>query len=145
MLKHGVIASSGHCVTFPQEINEPAQIFPRLPEEIKIIKVRKQGKTDTSKDFRVHRYTVQEALVWLKDNNSAYSDIIISQERKNLLHLNGDCEGIPTVEFDENTPILTIKALQMIKLTLVTIIIQLIPVFCYQIPQLIYKKKFKIQ
>ena len=24
MLKHGGIASSGHCVTFPQEINEPA-------------------------------------------------------------------------------------------------------------------------
>ena len=51
MLKHGGIASSGHCVTFPQEINEPAQIFLRLPEEIKIIKVRKQGKNDTSKDF----------------------------------------------------------------------------------------------
>ena len=83
MLKHGGIASSGHCVTFPQEINEPAQIFPRLHEEIKIIKVRKQGKTDTSKDFRVRRYTAQEALFWLKDNNSAYSDMIISQERIN--------------------------------------------------------------
>ena len=51
MLKHGGIASSGHCVTFPREINEPAQIFPRLPEEIKIIKVQKQDKNDTSKDF----------------------------------------------------------------------------------------------
>ena len=27
MLKHGGIASSGYCVTFPQEINEPAQFF----------------------------------------------------------------------------------------------------------------------
>ena len=115
MLKHGGIASSGHYVTFPQEINEPAQIFPRLPEEIKIIKVRKQGKTDTSKDFRVRRYTVQEALFWLKNNNPAYSDVIISQERINLLPLNRDCEGVPTVECDENTPILTIKSLQMIK------------------------------
>lgn len=28
MLNHGGIASSGQCVTFPQEINEPAKIFP---------------------------------------------------------------------------------------------------------------------
>ena len=34
MLKHGGIASSGHRVTFPQEINEPAKIFPRLLKEI---------------------------------------------------------------------------------------------------------------
>ncbi len=47
MLKYGGIASSGHCVTFPQEINEPTQIFPRLPEEINIIKVRKQGRNET--------------------------------------------------------------------------------------------------
>lgn len=39
MLKHGGINSSGHCVTFPQNIDEPAQIFPRLPTEINVIKV----------------------------------------------------------------------------------------------------------
>jgi hypothetical protein len=41
MLKHGGIASSDHCVTFPQEVNEPAQIFPRRPNEINLIRVRK--------------------------------------------------------------------------------------------------------
>ena len=40
MLKHGGIASSGHCVTFHQDINKPAQI---LPKEINIVKVRRQG------------------------------------------------------------------------------------------------------
>ena len=49
MLKHGGIAANGHCVAFPQAINEPGQIFPKLPEEIKIIRVRKQGKYDTRK------------------------------------------------------------------------------------------------
>ena len=39
MLKHGGIATSGHCVTFPQEVNEPAKIFPRLPHEIDLIKI----------------------------------------------------------------------------------------------------------
>ena len=103
MLKHGGIASSGHCVTFPQDINEPAQIFPRLPEEINIIKVRKRGRNDTSKDFRVRRYRVQNALIWLKENNPVYSDIFISQERVTMLPLDGECAGIPTVEVPETT------------------------------------------
>ena len=30
MLKHGGIAKHGHCVTFPQNIDEPAQILPKL-------------------------------------------------------------------------------------------------------------------
>lgn len=59
MLNHGGIASSGHCVTFPQEINEPATIFPRLPHEINIIKVKKQGKNHSSKEFRVRRFKIQ--------------------------------------------------------------------------------------
>ena len=42
--KHGGIASAGHCVTFPQEVNEPAKIFPRLPSEINIVRVRKLVK-----------------------------------------------------------------------------------------------------
>ena len=42
MLKHGGIASSGHCVAFPQNVNEPAQILPNLPQQIQIIRVRKQ-------------------------------------------------------------------------------------------------------
>ena len=67
--------SSGHCVTFPQHINQPAQIFPRLPIEISIIIVRKQGKNDTSKEFRFRRQTIKNALLWLKNNDPTYSDI----------------------------------------------------------------------
>lgn len=81
MLNHGGIASSGHCVTFPQEINEPATIFPRLPHEINIIKVKKQGKNHSSKEFRVRRFKIQQSLQWLKSNNPAYSDIYISNDR----------------------------------------------------------------
>ena len=36
-----LFAFSGHCVTFQQDINQPAQIFPRLPKEISITRVRK--------------------------------------------------------------------------------------------------------
>jgi hypothetical protein len=90
MLKHGGIASAGHCVTFPQEVNEPAKIFPRLPSEINIVRVRKLGKNDTSKDYSVRRQKIQEALLFLKNNNSAYTDIIISQDRLNSLPVDGE-------------------------------------------------------
>lgn len=50
--------NSRHCVTFPQEINQPAQIRLRLPSEIEMFKVRKKGRKDTSTDFRVRRHTV---------------------------------------------------------------------------------------
>lgn len=51
MLNRGGIASSGHRITFPQEINEPAKNLSRLLPEIQIIEVRKQGKDDTFKEF----------------------------------------------------------------------------------------------
>jgi hypothetical protein len=80
LLNHGGIGSSGHCVTFPQEVNEPAKIFPRLPKEIEVLKVKKQGQKDTSKDLVVRRYKVQNALNFLKTNNPAFADIIRDPE-----------------------------------------------------------------
>ena len=70
MLRHGGIASRsrGHCIAFPQAMQEPATILPRLPAEVDIIRVRRQGKDDTHKDFRVRRQRVEGALQWLKDN-----------------------------------------------------------------------------
>jgi hypothetical protein len=85
-------------VTFPQEINQPAQFFPRLPPEREILKVRKKGRNDTSKDFRVRRHTVQNALIWLKQNNSVYSNITINQERLQQLPLDGEMPNIQTLE-----------------------------------------------
>ena len=99
MLKHGGVGANGHCVTFPQAIDEPAQIFPRLPHEIKIIRIRKQGKNDTQKDFIVRRERVQEALQWLQKNNPAYSDIKISSTRLQQLPLHWELPDIQTIHY----------------------------------------------
>ena len=88
MLKHGGLVANGHCVAFPQEVSEPGKIFQK--------RVRKQGENDTSKKFNVRRYKIQNALIWLKENNSVYSDIIISQDRINLLPLDGELEDVST-------------------------------------------------
>ena len=90
-------------MTFPQEINKPSQILPRLPKDIKTLKVRKGGKYDTSKEFTVRRFKVQSALLWLKQNNPVYSDIIFSQDRLELLPIDGKMPDIETREYSDKT------------------------------------------
>ena len=65
--------------------------------------MRKQGKNDTSKHFRVRQFVVQNALTWLKNHNAAYSDIIICSERLKSFPVDGECNEIPTVAFCEDT------------------------------------------
>ena len=101
MLKHGGIASRGHCIAFPQAVQEPATILPRPPTEVNIIRVRRQGKNDTHKDFRVRRHRVEGALRWLKDNNPAYGDIAIDDTRLQNLPADGELPNLRTVEFSE--------------------------------------------
>lgn len=47
--------------------------------------------------FRVRRWRVREALLWLKDNNPLYSDIEISEERLSQLPEDGVPEEISMV------------------------------------------------
>ena len=101
MLKHGGIASRGHCIAFPQAVQEPATILPRLPAEVDIIRVRRQGKDDTHKDFRVRRHRVEGGLRWLKGNNPGYADIIIDEARLQDLPADGELPNLRTVEFSE--------------------------------------------
>ena len=101
MLKHGGIASKGHCIAFPQAVQEPATILPRLPAEVDIIRVRRQGRDDTHKDFRVRRHRVEGALRWLTDNNPAYGDIVIDGARVFNLPEDGELPNLRTVEFSE--------------------------------------------
>ena len=99
MLKHGGIAAKGHCIAFPQAVQEPATILPRLPVEVDIIRVRRQGRDDTHKDFRVRRRRVEDAIRWLKENNPAYSDIIVDDTRIQNLPEDGELPELRTVEF----------------------------------------------
>ena len=99
MLRHGGIASKGHCIAFPQAVQEPATILLHLPTEVDIIHVRRQGK-DTHKDFWVTRHYVEGALRWLKDN-PAYGDIVIDNARIRNLSEDGELPNLKTVKFSE--------------------------------------------
>ena len=74
-----------------------------MPAEVDLIRVRRQGKNDTHKDFRVRRYRVQGALLWLKFHNTAYSSIIIDQARIDGLPEDGELPELRTVEFSETS------------------------------------------
>jgi hypothetical protein len=72
-------------------VNSEMGIFvPRLPKEIEVLKVKKQGQNDTSKYFVVRRYKVQNALNFLKNNNPAFADIIINMDRIHYLPIEGE-------------------------------------------------------
>ena len=66
-LKHGGSSSKGLYVTFPQEVNEPFLILPKLAKDISILSVRKQEVNNHTKDFNVQRVNVQQALLRLKN------------------------------------------------------------------------------
>jgi len=101
LLKHGGIASKGHCIAFPQAVQELATILPRLLAEVDIIRVRRQGKDGTHKDFWVRRHRVEGALCWLKDNHPAYGNVVIDGARIQNLPEDGELPNLRTVEFSE--------------------------------------------
>ena len=82
-------------------MQEPATILPCLPAEVDIIRVRRQGKDDTHKDFKVGRHHVEGALHWLNENDPAYTDIVIENACIQNLPEDGELPNLRTAEFFE--------------------------------------------
>ena len=61
-LPHGQYAYSGHVIKLPQDVASFANSLPRLPSELDIIVVWKEGAASTHHDFRVMRGVVLYAL-----------------------------------------------------------------------------------
>ena len=56
---------NGHVVNLPQDVASFVQSLPRLPSELDVIVVRKEGANQSHRDFRVRRAVVHRALQWL--------------------------------------------------------------------------------
>ena len=54
-LPQGQYGYSGHVINLPQDVASFAQSLPRLPSELDVIVVRKEGANQTHHDFRVRR------------------------------------------------------------------------------------------
>jgi len=71
-LPQGQYGYSGHVINLPQDVASFVQSLPRLPSELDVIVVRKEGANQTHRDFRVRRGVVHRALQWLVLHNMYY-------------------------------------------------------------------------
>ena len=84
-------------INLPQDVATFANSLPRLPSELDVIIVRKEGAAYTHCDFRVRRSTVLGALQWLLANNKYYRSIHINPDALAMLPEDGDLSGLHSV------------------------------------------------
>ena len=96
-LPHGQYGYSGHVINLPQDITSFATSLLRLPTELDVIVVRKEGSNQSHRDFRVRRLIVLRALQWLLANNIYYRNIRIDPDALALLPEDGDITGLCSV------------------------------------------------
>ena len=66
----GQRAYRGHCINFPQEVQQPFYTLPRQPKELPVIIVTVDGKNDMSKDLIVRREKSIVCLTLAGDSQS---------------------------------------------------------------------------
>ena len=84
-------------MNLPQDLTTFATSLPRLPSELDVPLVRKEGVGNSHRDFRVRRSVVLRALQWLKQHNKYYHNIEISQAALSQLPTDGELTGLCTV------------------------------------------------
>ena len=63
---------SGHCINFPQNVSELADVLPRCPKDLALILVNVKGHSGNTKSLFVGRSVVLRALQWLVASNPVY-------------------------------------------------------------------------
>ena len=77
-LPHGQYGYSGHVINLLQDIGSFAISLLRLPTELDMIVVRKEGAAECRRDFRVRRSVVRHALQWLVAYSMYYRNVSIN-------------------------------------------------------------------
>ena len=93
---------SGHVVNLPQKVSAFMTRLPRIPSDLDVIHLLKEGASGTHKDFRVRRLKILCALCWLKSNNRYYHDVTLDEEALAQLPEDGEHSGLSTVSLPLN-------------------------------------------
>ena len=93
-LPYGRFVYSGHVI---QDVATFADSMPQLPSELD---VRKEGASNSHRDFCVRRAIVLRALQWLVANNKYYRNVRINPEALAMLPEDGDLSGLYSVSLD---------------------------------------------
>ena len=101
-LPHGQYGYSGHVVNLPQDAVSFASSLPRLPSELDVVVVRKEGANQSHRDFRVRRCVVHRALQWLVTNNRYYiaNQVHIDQNALAQIPQDGNLTNVVSVSVD---------------------------------------------
>ena len=103
----GQRAYKGHVITLPQDVQQLADILPRVPQDLPVIVFTINGKNNQSRDFQVRRQKVEAALHWLVRNNPLYRNVRIDPQRIQALPLDGNLSQVRKIDFtsDMEVPI----------------------------------------
>ena len=90
-LRGGQHGYRGNVINFPQDVQEFTTYLPRNPSSLDVLVIRRQSANNSAgfRDFKVRRAKVTRALIWLKENNRYYADIIINYGVLRSLPLDG--------------------------------------------------------
>jgi hypothetical protein len=98
-IKNGTCGLSGHVCAYEQDVSEFVQRLPRRAEDTALLRVVKTIRTEiggdkesTYKAFRVSKRKVLDALLWLKQHNRFYKDIVI--DMSNMDWMEGDTDTL---------------------------------------------------
>ena len=98
-LPHGQYGYTGHVVNLPQDVASFARSLPRLPSNLNVLVIRKEGANNTHRDFQVRRQVVHRALQWLVTHNQFFRsmEITIDYTALDQLPQEGNFSDILTV------------------------------------------------
>lgn len=85
--------------TCPKDVASFATSLPRLPSELNVIVVRKEGGVQSHRDFYVRRSVVLRVLQWLVANNIYYRNVHIDPSALALLP-EDDLSGLHSMTVD---------------------------------------------
>jgi len=102
-IKNGTLGSRGHTVSFIQDITGICKEFPRLPEDVVMVKITRTQVTpageNISRTFTVRRDKILRALSWLKAHNPLYADIDIKPENLDWMEGNNEAD-LPVISME---------------------------------------------
>ena len=104
-LPQGQCGYSGHVVNLHQDVASFSHSLPRLPSQLDVIVVRKEGANQSHLDFRVRRAVVLRALQWLVTHNQYYHSVGVTIDTTALDQLpqDGNISQLLSVAEDTTT------------------------------------------
>ena len=86
----GQYGYSGHVINLPQDVASFVCSLPRMPSQLDVVVVCREGAAGSHKDFKVRQPHVLQALQWLMENNPYFREVSLDHAGLAQLPENGE-------------------------------------------------------